>query len=115
MMVDPVTLETATLFGNAAAVQAAQSVARGSARQVTYPAGAVLALVHWGQRQDPHWFGARIPDAPRAVEFIEVGSAGHPARYRKFAGAQMTEVAGDNSAAAKRIDYILNLPPAQLP
>ena len=29
-----------------------------------YSAGAVLALVTWTQREDPHWFGGRIPDAP---------------------------------------------------
>ena len=35
-----------------------------------YPAGAVLALVTWAQRDDPHWFGARIPDVPQSVEFV---------------------------------------------
>ena len=27
--------------------------------------GSVLALVTWVQREDPHWFGASIPDSPR--------------------------------------------------
>ncbi|MGA8939566.1 MAG: cytochrome P460 family protein, partial [Acidobacteriaceae bacterium] len=45
---------TSTLFGNDAAVSAARA---GSA----YPAGTVLGLVTWRQRDDPHWFGARIP------------------------------------------------------
>src|ERR1700761_774768 len=45
---------TSTLFGNDAAVSAARA---GTA----YPAGAVLGLVTWRQREDPHWFGARIP------------------------------------------------------
>jgi mono/diheme cytochrome c family protein len=115
MMADPDTLETATLFGNAAAMQAVRTVARGSGQQMVYPAGAVLALVTWGQRQDPHWFGARIPDVPHSVEFVLVGANGHPARYRKFAGSGLTEIAGDQTAAAKRSTYILGLAPAQLP
>ena len=59
---------TATLFGNDAAVGAARA---GKA----YPAGAVLGLVTWKQREDPHWFGARIPGTPVSVEFVVVGTA----------------------------------------
>ena len=40
---------------------------------VAYPAGAVLGLVTWRQREDPHWFGARIPGSVVSVEFVEVG------------------------------------------
>src|SRR5579862_2347832 len=34
----------------------------------TYPEGSQLALVTWLQRDDPHWFGARIPGSFVALE-----------------------------------------------
>ena len=74
---------TATLFGNDAAVAAARA---GEA----YPAGAVLGLVTWKQREDPHWFGARIPGSPVSVEFVVVGTG----RDRKFVGTPWREVVG---------------------
>jgi hypothetical protein len=75
--------KTATLFGNDAAVAAARA---GEA----YPAGAVLGLVTWKQREDPHWFGARIPGQPVSVEFVVVGSGVD----REFVGTPWREVAG---------------------
>jgi hypothetical protein len=116
MSVDPATREMATLFGNDAALNAVRS-ARGSGagRQIAYPPGAVLGLVTWGQRDDPHWFGARIPDAPRSVEFLEIASGALPAKYRKFAGAGLTEISADGDTAAQRTKYLLNLSPVELP
>ncbi len=75
---------TGTLFGNDAAVSAARA-------GVAYPAGAVLGLVTWRQRDDPHWFGARIPGAVMSVEFVEVGSS---TVDREFVGRPWSEVAG---------------------
>jgi hypothetical protein len=69
MYVDPNTHTTATLYGNDVAMQAVQ--AHRSA--AVYPAGTVLGLVTWAQREDPHWFGARIPDRPLSVEFVAPG------------------------------------------
>ncbi len=60
-----------TLFGNDAAVE----YARTSAGQ-NYPSGAVLSLVTWKQREDGHWFGARVPAAPVSVEFVRPGDSG---------------------------------------
>jgi len=78
---------TSTLFGNDAAVSAARA---GTA----YPAGAVLGLVTWKQRDDPHWFGARIPGDVVSVEFVEVGSG----KDREFVGTPWKEVAGTSAA-----------------
>ena len=75
---------TGTLFGNDAAVSAARA-------GVAYPSGAVLGLVTWRQREDPHWFGARIPGEVVSVEFVEVGTA---VVDRKFVGTPWREVAG---------------------
>lgn len=74
---------TATLFGNDAAVGAARAGA-------VYPAGAVLGLVTWREREDPHWFGARIPGEVVSVEFVVVGSGAD----REFVGVPWREVAG---------------------
>ncbi len=75
---------TGTLFGNDAAVSAARA-------GVAYPAGAVLGLVTWQQREDPHWFGARIPGTVMSVEFVEVGTG----RDRKFVGDALAGGGGD--------------------
>lgn len=108
MYVDPTTRSMATLYGNDAAVRAA--LARQSA-----PAGAVLALVSWAQRDDPHWFGARIPDTPQLVEFVQVAAAGQSNTYRRFAGPGLVEDNNAASAAPRRTSFVLSLAPAILP
>jgi cytochrome P460 len=57
-----------TLYGNEQAVACARA-----SSQHDYPAGAVLSLVTWTQREDPRWFGAKIPDQVSSVEFVTVG------------------------------------------
>jgi Haem-binding domain/Cytochrome P460 len=111
MYVDPSARATATLYGNDAAMQAVQALRAVPASAPAYPPGAVLALVTWAQRDDPHWFGARIPDRPLSVEFVE--AAGSQPTYRRFAGPELT--AEPNAAAAQRTGFILGLPPAWLP
>jgi Cytochrome P460 len=85
---------TTTLFGNDAAVAAARA---GTA----YPAGAVLGLVTWQQRDDPHWFGARIPGRPVSVEFVAVGTT---TGYRKFEGDPWREVVEDGATRVAEIE-----------
>jgi hypothetical protein len=77
-----------------------------------YPAGAVLALVTWTQRDDPHWFGARIPDRPLSVEFVEAGGQPH---YRRFSGSALEEDEGASKNSAERASFLLGLAPAPLP
>jgi Haem-binding domain/Cytochrome P460 len=108
MYVDPKNRTTATLYGNDAAMRALL------ARQAA-PAGAVLVLVTWAQRDDPHWFGARIPGAPLSVEFVEVAGAGQTSNYRRFAGPGLIEDSGAASAAPQRTSFVLGLAPATLP
>jgi cytochrome P460/heme-binding protein len=118
MFVDPRSHATATLYGNDAAMQAVQAAgARGAAPGVApaYPAGAVLALVTWAQRDDPHWFGARIPDVPRSVEFVQVTAAGTGNSYRDFAGAGLVENHPTASVVTQRSSLIVGLAPARLP
>jgi hypothetical protein len=113
LYVDPKAHTMSVLFGNAQAVASAN--ARSSSRTApAYPAGAVLALVTWVQREDPHWFGARIPDLPQSVEFVQTGTSAQPATYRRFAGAALAEDR-DAASTAQRLSLILNLSPAPLP
>ncbi len=108
MYVDPKNRTTATLYGNDAALQAVQT--RRSAP--AYPAGAVLALVTWAQRDDPHWFGARIPDQPVSVEFVQPG--GRKPGYRRFSGPTLSAEEGAANAG-ERTSFVLGLAPASLP
>jgi hypothetical protein len=83
-----------TLTGNDLAVNGARS---GSA----YPAGAVLTLVTWAQREDPHWFGARIPGVPQSIETVAVTDGQSSADYKKDSGQP------DASEVSARKAYIL--------
>jgi hypothetical protein len=112
MFVDPGTHTMATLYGNEAAMQSVHP--RGTVMSPAYGTGAVLALVTWAQREDPHWFGARIPDAPKSVEFVEVHD-GQQQIYRLFAGPGLSEDRAVSSADGSRTEFILRLTPAPLP
>jgi len=113
MYVDPKTRTTATLYGNDAALQAIEHRDAGETHPPEYPSGTVLALVTWAQRDDPHWFGGRIPDTPLSVEFVQTSSGTDI--YRVFEGKALTEAHVDSQAAAQRTDFILNLKPVSLP
>ncbi len=101
MFVDPANLTIATLFVS----DAAQS---GSA-------SAVLALVTWSQRDDPHWFGARIPDQPKSVEFVIAGKTEEAERYSRYAGLGLPAAPLEKGAAQERARFILSLPKPPLP
>jgi hypothetical protein len=121
MYVDPKTHTMATLYGNQAAMQAAQARNSASAAPVpasaalVYPPDAVLALVTWAQRDDPHWFGARIPDRPLSVEFVKVAAAGQARLYSRFAGPEFLEDHPAPGIAAQRANFMQSLAPAELP
>jgi hypothetical protein len=122
MYVDRKNRTTATLYGNALAVQAVRSrpgpiegAKVGVAKAPTYPAGAVLALVTWAQRDDPHWFGARIPDVPQSVEFVQVEPDAKASAYRRFTGTGLNEDHPTAENAAQRTGFLVGLVPAPLP
>jgi hypothetical protein len=79
-----------------------------------YSAGAVLALVTWAQRDDPHWFGGRIPAMPESVEFVQLATR-QAISYRRFAGKEFVEDHLAASVAAQRTTFMLGLTPARLP
>jgi hypothetical protein len=113
MFVDPAKHTMSTLYGNAQAISAVH--ARSSSPAVPqYGAGAVLALVTWVQREDPHWFGGRIPDAPVSVEFLSVESK-EANSYRRFAGATLSEEHSNPAAVAQRTSFLMSLRPTSMP
>lgn len=114
MFVDPDRHTTGTLLGNDAAMRAVHPRA-GETAAPAYEAGAVLALVTWAQRDDPHWFGGRIPDRPVAVEFVQIGASGSPGVYRRYAGAELAEEHPAAADAEQRREFLVNLRPVQLP
>jgi hypothetical protein len=93
-----------TLFGNDAAMKSVD------AHDHAYGAGAVLALVTWAQREDPHWFGARIPGVPQSVEFVQAQTG-----YRRFEGPGLVEEHPEASVVRDRTNFVLGLAPAGLP
>ena len=114
--VDPKTHMTATLYGNDIALSTLQSrhSTPNVAASLPYGPGAVLALVTWVQRDDPHWFGGRIPQRPKAVEFIKF-SAAEARNYSRYdAAGQLQDDAG-TSMALQRTNFVLGLSPARLP
>ena len=80
-----------------------------------YATDAVLALVTWVQRDDPHWFGGRIPDMPESVEFVQMATKGQTISYQRFAGNELVEEHPAASVAAHRTSFMLGLTPARLP
>jgi hypothetical protein len=116
MYVDPKTHTMATLYGDEAAMQAVRARGPASLSEApAYPAGAVLALVSWAQRDDPHWFGARIPDAPQSVEFVQVAAGGQQSNYRRFDGTGLAKDPDAVNVATQRTNFVLGLAPAVLP
>ena len=102
-----------TLYGNEAAARALHARSASPAAP-SYDHGSVLALVTWAQRDDPHWFGARIPDRPASVEFVTVGPR-NTLSYRRFDGPNFVEAHLPSVATAQRTSLLLKLKPASLP
>ncbi len=114
MYVDPNSYTLSTLYGNDVAMQSVNAHDNGS-QGSTYTPGSVLALVTWAQRDDPHWFGARIPALPKSVEFVQLAASGQMNQYRRFAGKNMAETHLEALETAKHMSFILNLAAARLP
>ena len=70
-----------------------------------------FALVTWTERDDPHWFGARIADQIVAVEVVR-SSPGVPPEYRRYAGAAAV---APIQTPADRAQLIAGLRPVPLP
>jgi hypothetical protein len=99
-----------TLFGNEVAVQYARTNAG-----TTYPVGAVLSVVTWGQQEDPRWFGGNIPQRAKAVEFVTVTGPG-AFTYQRYEGSPLKKVASvEGSDPKDRAAYLLAQRAAVMP
>lgn len=78
-----------TLFGNDVAVMHARTNPN-----EPYPAGAFLALVTWTQQEDARWFGAKVPDGLKSVEFVTVQTLDSKPSYsyEMYAGSPLALV-----------------------
>jgi hypothetical protein len=113
MFVDRQRHTMSTLYGNDAAIKSVD--ARSASPSVPlYEPRAVLALLTWVQRDDPHWFGGRIPDLPSSVEFVTVGQQ-KSLSYRDFEGLNLAESHPGATSIAQRTSFLVNLKPASLP
>jgi hypothetical protein len=88
-----------TLYGNDIAVKSARS------GQPVYAAGSVLALVTWSQRDDPHWFGGRIPAGLQSIELVSIGSGTGPV-YTAYQGMPLAKKTDPSTVVQARIQYI---------
>jgi hypothetical protein len=110
MFVDPQAHTMSALYGNTAAIESATAPGTGP---IPYSPGSVLALVTWVQRDDPHWFGGRIPGSVQSVEFVQTEAAGKAGRYQRFSGSGEVHIPEDEMT--KRTNFLLSLAPAWLP
>lgn len=113
MFVDQRTHTMSTLYGNETAVR---SLHARSAAPIApdYEQGSVLALITWVQRDDPHWFGGRIPDSPVSVEYVAAGPQ-NTSSYRRFDGPNLAETHPLSPVIAQRTSFLVKLAPAPLP
>ncbi len=113
-MVDKKKSTMSTLYGNDAAVQYARTNA-----QKNYPEGSTLALVTWTESDDPRWFGAKIPEHVKSVEFVFVklnpeGQVSYT--YQKYEGSPLKMIALEQSfTAQEEADILLSQRAAVLP
>jgi hypothetical protein len=116
MYVDSKMRTTATLYGNNIAINTVRSrhSTLNASGELHYGDGAVLSLVTWAQRDDPHWFGARIPQRLLSVEFVQVRAAEEKKYSRYDAAGQLQDNRG-TQMDSQRTGFIFGLAPAQLP
>jgi hypothetical protein len=113
--IDPQNSTMSTLYGNDIAVQYARSNSKHD-----YPPGSQIALVTWTRRDDSRYFGARIPDTIKTIEFVSVNAASEGGTtqyaYDRFEGTPLAKTQSDVSAPPSPSDFaLLNLRAAVLP
>src|SRR5262249_43519660 len=75
----------------------------------------ILARATWNERDDPHWFGARIPDQPVSLETLQVAPDGEAGGYRRFNSTGQAENSLPDAFVTQRTAFLRSLTPAQLP
>jgi hypothetical protein len=96
--VDTRTRTMSTLYGNETAVNCART-------GVPYKPGSMLTLVNWTQREDPHWFGGRIPQRVASAEVVQYDGGGET-HYRYYEGPDLVRKDAPGGAFSQRVEYI---------
>lgn len=113
-MIDRSDSTMSTLYGNDLAVEYIRTHS-----QHAYPPGSVLSLVTWAQREDPRWFGARIPGRVTKVEFVTVGATAEGSAsysYKEYEGTLLKESSTQESVTPnERSVYLLSQRAAVMP
>jgi hypothetical protein len=76
--------------------------ARSETGTVTYPPGSTLALVTWVQKDDGHWFGARIPQRFVSMDLVTVAAGADgktAAQYERFGASGHLASGSDQDGA----------------
>lgn len=103
----------ATVLGNDRAIAYAR---KDSAH--AYPAGSVLSVITWSQKEDPRWFGGNIPGNVRSVEFVEVQSGQDHGTYlyTLYGGSPLRKlVSTEEESPTRRAAYIVGQRAAVMP
>ena len=75
----------------------------------------ILALITWSQKEDPYWYGAKIPNNLLSVEIIKSRqpfSENSEILYQKYEGKDLKKVSTDGT---DRIRTILSMKPSIMP
>ncbi|CAI8810719.1 hypothetical protein [Chryseobacterium sp. IT-36CA2] len=75
----------------------------------------ILALITWSQKEDPYWYGAKIPNNLLSVEIIKSQqpfSENSQILYQKYEGKDLKKV---NAEGVDRIHTILSMKPSIMP
>ena len=75
----------------------------------------ILALITWSQKEDPYWYGAKIPNHLLSVEIVkskEPFSENSEILYQKYEGKELRKV---NADGRDRIRTILSMKPSIMP
>lgn len=92
-----------TLYGNDIAVRHARNDP-----QHPYPESSQLSLVTWYQREDEHWFGAKIPGEMKSIEFITVNASVPTYSYQVYEGSSLVRKSAEEAGQTdSRIEYVL--------
>jgi len=112
--IDPAWSTMSTLYGNDLAVEYARTNSPHD-----YPLGSVLALVTWTQTEDRRWFGAKIPEHVKSVEFVIVATASENQRsysYQEYEGTPLKMMSVEQSVTPNaRAAYLLSQRAAVMP
>lgn len=75
----------------------------------------ILALITWSQKEDPYWYGAKVPDRLLSIEVIKSRyplSDNFDIQYEKYEGPALKKVSASGS---ERIPAILTMKPSIMP